>query len=35
MKIYGQMVHLKYEKESCQSRGAIFEVYCQTGCGFL
>ncbi len=29
------MGHLKYEKESYQIRGAVFEVYRQMGCGFL
>ena len=30
-----RMGHLKYEKESYQIRGAVFEVYRQMGCGFL
>jgi len=29
------MIKLKYEKESYQIRGAVFQVYREMGCGFL
>ncbi len=29
------MGKIKYEEESYKIRGAVFEVYCEMGCGFL
>jgi len=31
----GKMTNLKFEEESYQIRGAVFEVYREMGCGFL